>query len=622
MLTLSEGVAATLVYDACLQLDSTSWPPGHPTQVQAHPMGSTSPVRVHLSPLTYYHASVLLSPSLDDLSQEPSHPIQSQTFLDSCQQLRHWLRQLPVHLLDMVVVKVISIIEEVVVQDKDHRLIMTIINIDRCKPSDLSFGIHALFTALADTGISQLQISNKLWFCVSEFEDIGSSKLMNRTIIDSIPRYQNLNKINLAYVATDKFLFLLAQHCNLLEELSLDHSSVTDRGIRFLSGWSGGVRRALFNDHHRSEPEGSEVEGLPASFPKSGPGCPKLRYLSLDSCTSVTDQALWYLLQHNAHLQVLIYNHQTYSIAEILCNEFSKSSNEIKQFRIQKMALTVLDHPFPYGLNVQSEVVEKIAFHCPYITTVNLVSNDAGLSSFIQMRMLRRATIELEDCFGMGLNQFLSSPIGQNLMELTLSCSSDPDATLLDVPGGGQAHQLFNIGLKIARRNCPNLVKLSLFGCGLVSNQLINLLDDDSIPDVAGLRKLKSLILLTYYEDDNPVQTCEEKLLLKILKECRELECLSLEGNFANFLGDRFFSNLLNANPMNQLKILDIRGTKVPLTISSLKRCLTLERIQELRVSAWSVSDPEFEEVATEVKQKGWDLSLTRKKQGAAAEVD
>ena len=45
-----------------------------------------------------------------------------------------------------------------------------------------------------------------------------------------------------------RFRFLLSQHCNLLEELTLDHSSVTDRGIRFLSGWSGGVRRSLFSD--------------------------------------------------------------------------------------------------------------------------------------------------------------------------------------------------------------------------------------------------------------------------------------------------------------------------------------------------------------------------------------
>ena len=40
------------------------------------------------------------------------------------------------------------------------------------------------------------------------------------------------------------------------------------------------------------------------TFPKNGTGCPKLRYLSLDCCISVTDQALWYLLQHNPLVQV------------------------------------------------------------------------------------------------------------------------------------------------------------------------------------------------------------------------------------------------------------------------------------------------------------------------------
>ena len=46
-----------------------------------------------------------------------------------------------------------------------------------------------------------------------------------------------------------RFRFLVSQHCNHIEELTLDHSSVTDRGIRFLSGWSGGVRRLLFNEN-------------------------------------------------------------------------------------------------------------------------------------------------------------------------------------------------------------------------------------------------------------------------------------------------------------------------------------------------------------------------------------
>jgi hypothetical protein len=59
---------------------------------------------------------------------------------------------------------------------------------------------------------------------------------------------------------------------------------------------------------------------------------------------------------------------------------------------------------------------------------------------------------------------------------------------------------------------------------------------------------------------------------LCFVPECKDLECLSLEGNFSTFLGDTFLSNLLNVNRMSKLKILDIRGTKVPLTISSARR--------------------------------------------------
>jgi len=49
---------------------------------------------------------------------------------------------------------------------------------------------------------------------------------------------------------------------------------------------------------------------------------------------------------------------------------------------------------------------------------------DNGLTGFTQMNRLRRATLELEDCFGLGLLNFIDSQVGQNLVELTLSCSS------------------------------------------------------------------------------------------------------------------------------------------------------------------------------------------------------
>jgi hypothetical protein len=55
-----------------------------------------------------------------------------------------------------------------------------------------------------------------------------------------------------------------------MEELNLDHSSVTDRGIRFLSGWSGGVRRSLFKENPvvpfaPSSVDVLQVESLPGN---------------------------------------------------------------------------------------------------------------------------------------------------------------------------------------------------------------------------------------------------------------------------------------------------------------------------------------------------------------------
>ena len=59
--------------------------------------------------------------------------------------------------------------------------------------------------------------------------------------------------------------------------------------------------------------------------------------------------------------------------------------------------------------------------------------------------------------------------------------------------------------------------------------------DDSSFDNPIGLKKLRSLILLTYYDDDNPVQTCEEKLLLSTLK-----------GSMLN-IRHRFFQNVLHS---------------------------------------------------------------------------
>ena len=70
---------------------------------------------------------------------------------------------MPTVLLKLVYLylQVITLIEENVYQDKDHKLILTIINIEKCKPSDFSFGLHSLLAALSNTGIPRLTFSNK-----------------------------------------------------------------------------------------------------------------------------------------------------------------------------------------------------------------------------------------------------------------------------------------------------------------------------------------------------------------------------------------------------------------------------------------------------------------------------
>ena len=244
-------------------------------------------------------------------------------------------------------------------------------------------------------------------------------------------------------------------------------------------------------------------------------GCRKLRYISIEGCTSVNDQTVWYLMVHCKRLQVLRY-HQSYSVAEVLCNELKK----LESRPLPKLAIQAFDHPFPYGLNIPEEEVLQISKVCPNIRVLNVVSLDHCLPFYGHFQNLSKATIEMEDGFGMGLYKFLEKA-GSNLTEFTISCGSDPDSTHLD--GGGRSFELFNVGLKLARKFCPNLSMMSISGCGLVSNQLLETMQKNremfKCQSTPMMIKLKTLVLLTYHEiEDTLIQTCEEEVLFSILR--------------------------------------------------------------------------------------------------------
>ena len=113
-------------------------------------------------------------------------------------------------------------------------------------------------------------------------------------------------------------------------------------------------------------------------------------------------------------------------MAEILCNEVRKYEDRA----LPKLALQTFDHPFPYGLNLPEQDVVKVTKMCANVKVLNLVSLDNTLIFYSNFQHLTKATIEMEDAFGMGLYNFLRIS-GPNLKEITISCGSDADSTFL-----------------------------------------------------------------------------------------------------------------------------------------------------------------------------------------------
>lgn len=88
-----------------------------------------------------------------DYNEEANNPGK---ICDQQQMLQQWLLSLPTTLLEDVVQKVLELVEFAVNDDKDRKIILTLINIEHSKPSDFSFGIYSLLLCLANTPITRL----------------------------------------------------------------------------------------------------------------------------------------------------------------------------------------------------------------------------------------------------------------------------------------------------------------------------------------------------------------------------------------------------------------------------------------------------------------------------------
>merc|ERR1719215_385922 len=120
--------------------------------------------------------------------------------------VREWLFQIPLHLVEEVIRILLARVETIALEDKDCKLILTLINIERTRPSDFFFGVHSMFRMLATTDISKLPFTNKAWYCLWEFEQLTTCDYLMRVMIDSIPLMNGLTQVNLDYVASDKLL--------------------------------------------------------------------------------------------------------------------------------------------------------------------------------------------------------------------------------------------------------------------------------------------------------------------------------------------------------------------------------------------------------------------------------
>ncbi len=473
---------------------------------------------------------------------------------------------------------------------QDLKLIRTLINIERHGTSDLFFGAHSLLEIFSNTAIRRLPISGRLWQFLREYGELGGHFVVGDKLFESIPRMSNLVELNMAFVATDKACFLVAKNLPKLEVLDLRHSFVTDRGLRFLSG----LRPS-------SQAEDTDADSL-GSF--------SLRKISLDMCRDVTEAGVWTMVMRLPQLRIVSY-HETFSLAEVLVKESGlMSESDLQQV---KLKLESFVHPFPYGLYITDDMLLKVVALCPYITELNIVTSDPYVSGFATMNNLRVVNIELEDCFGEGLVSFLDK-IGTQLEDLAISCSSDSDSTFL--AEGGQSFQLFNVGLHLARTRCggETLKRLSIAGCGLVSNSLltrVKLERETRSPQLKVLSELERLIFLSYEEDD-PVQTCEGHALLNLLQGCPKIKVVNLEGNFAPFLDDDFVVRLLRCNALAELEVLDTQGRSLGLTLASAARIISLPKMRELRVSKWSMTEEEFKKLKKDVSDRGWDFVFRR----------
>jgi len=549
--------------------------------------------------------------------------------------LLDWLTNLPDRVVEDVVTEFLSEVEVQLLKDKDQKLIMSLINIEKMNINDFFFGVHSLLSLIQGFEIESMKFSKRLMFCLWEYSEITNSKMLLDTLCSSLPGLSSLTTLTIPHIATDRLVYVVSKNLPHLIFLDISSSRVTDRGVRYLAGvkhvtyiqqHQQGETRNIFDivDNHK------ETDMEEQDTDDDQDGCWKLEHINLQSCEWITEKGLRFLLEHVTTLKKVEY-HQRSSLMEIMIKWASNMTQEQQEKTV--LNLSEVEHGFPYGLSPLSEHMTKLALMIPNVTSITLVTEDKIVDLLSKFQHLKSIKVELEDFLGEGFINLLEEK-GSQLEEVAISCSSDPEASLsLDQMEGneGQQGQLFNLATVSVGLLVKGVKKLSVSGCGLVSASAARRMNvQDKMGNSVWLRRqmdqwFKSLemLILMSYEDSLPdtSMSINSGLLKSILGASNSLSVLNLEGNFGSIFLDIYMQEIVSINPLPNLRILDIcvndqqgQVGRIPLTFTTVQLLLAkCGCLRELRISDWNISSQQFSDLMGLVGENNWDIVITRK---------
>jgi len=570
--------------------------------------------------------AVLHPPDREEVYLQLSPP--HRTLLD-------WLTNLPDRVVEDVVTEFLAEVEVQLLKDKDQKLIMSLINIEKMNINDFFFGVHSLLSLIQGFEIESMKFSKRLMFCLWEYSEITNSKMLLDTLCSSLPGLSSLTTLTIPHIATDRLVYVVSKNLPHLIFLDISSSRVTDRGVRYLAGvkhvtyiqqHQQGETRNIFDivDNHK------ETDMEEQDTDDDQDGCWKLEHINLQSCEWITEKGLRFLLEHVTTLKKVEY-HQRSSLMEIMIKWASNMTQEQQEKTV--LNLSEVEHGFPYGLSPLSEHMTKLALMIPNVTSITLVTEDKIVDLLSKFQHLKSIKVELEDFLGEGFINLLEEK-GSQLEEVAISCSSDPEASLsLDQMEGneGQQGQLFNLATVSVGLLVKGVKKLSVSGCGLVSASAARKMNvQDKIGNSVWLRRqmdqwFKSLemLILMSYEDSLPdtSMSINSGLLKSILGASNSLSVLNLEGNFGSIFLDTYMQEIVSINPLPNLRILDIcvndqqgQVGRIPLTFTTVQLLLAkCGCLRELRISDWNISSQQFSDLMGLVGENNWDIVITRK---------